>query len=280
MAGENFPTAGTPNVDTAVSTTAATAPVASAPVQAMDPALPTVGNGKNVVLPSSALGKLKAEQRERGMREAMSSIEAKFRASGFGSLDEALAAAAAAKSAPKTTTQTKAQPIARTEAPVNTGGTGGGKGDRRQVEKLQRERERLAKQFAQEQAQRRRLQRQLEAKEAEMALRETAAVKGVRDVDYALRLLQRELEGKDEAALKAFDESKFFDTLRASHPYLYGETTVPANTGTGVGSAPTAPKASTVQAAAGQAGVKDARSLSTDEFQKLLRSRGLSPASA
>jgi hypothetical protein len=112
-----------------------------------------------------------------------------------------------------------------------------------------------------------------------MALRETAVVKGVRDVDYALRLLQRELEGKDEQALATFDEGKFFENLRASHPYLYGETVVPATTGTGVGAAPSAPKAGAVQAAQGAAGNKDARSLSQDEFQKLLRARGFSSAS-
>lgn len=273
MADENTTTAEASEV----SISAATAPVASTTVQAADPALPTVGGGKNVVLPSATLGKLKAEQRERGKREAMAELEAKFKSAGFSSLDDAIAAMASVRSGGGKTQQAptkREEPEAQASAP-----TSGGKGDRRQMERLQREREQFAKQFAQEQAQRRRLQRQLEAKEAEMALRETAVVKGVRDVDYALRLLQRDLEGKDEAALAAFDEGKFFDNLRASHPYLYGETVVPATTGTGVGAAPSAPKAGTVQQAQGAAGNKDARSLSQDEFQKLLRARGLSGAS-
>jgi hypothetical protein len=112
-----------------------------------------------------------------------------------------------------------------------------------------------------------------------MALREAAAVNGVRDIDYSLRLLQRELEGKDEQALAAFDEGAFFTGLRKTHPYLFGEVTVAATTGTGVGNAPTAPKAGTVTQAQGAAGKSDARSLSSDEFQKLLRSRGLSAMS-
>jgi len=264
--------AGTPEV----TTSAVTAPPVTVTTQAAEPALPTVGGGKNVVLPSATLGKLKAEQRERGKREAMAELESKFKSAGFSSLDDAIAAMASVRSGgnkPQQPTQTRKEPEAQMSAPVS-----GGKNDRKQYERLAREREQFAKQFAQEQAQRRRLQRQLEAKEAEMALRETAVIKGVRDVDYALRLLQRELEGKDEQSLAAFDEAKFFDGLRSTHPYLYGETVVPATTGTGVGNAPTAPKAGTVQQAQGASGARDARSLSQDEFQKLLRARGLSSA--
>lgn len=283
MAGENSTTAETATDAAAAAVAAATAPTVSTTVQAADPALPTVGGGKNVVLPSAALGKLKAEQRERGAREVMNSLEAKFKAAGFSNLDEALAAAAAARSGSgKQNTQTAPRKAAAptTEASAPTGDQQLGKSERKQVERLQREREQFAKRYAQEQAQRRRLQRTLEATEAEMALRETAASKGVRDVKYALHLLRTELEGKSEAELSEFDEGKFFDNLRSSQPYLFGETVVPATTGTGVGSAPAAPKAGTVQAAQGQAGVKDARQLSSDEFQKLLRSRGLNTMSA
>jgi len=262
-----------------VSVSNATAPTTTSNVQAADPSLPTLGGGKNVVLPSASLGRLKAEQRERGKREAMAELEAKFKSAGFGSLDDAIAAMAAARNGGQQTASKKPQQQ-KQEVQTSSIEQPGGKNDRRQMERLQREREQFAKRYSQEQAQRRRLQRQLEAKEAEMALRETAVGKGVRDVDYSLRLLQRELEGKDDAALAAFDEAKFFDTLRSSHPYLFGETVVPATTGTGVGSAPSAPKAGAVTQAQGQAGKADARSISSDEFQKLLRARGLNLASA
>ena len=261
------------------------APEATAQVQAADPALPTIAGGKNVILPQASMAKLKEEQRQRGKREAMTEYEAKFKAAGFSSVEDAIAALSAAKTAASKPAP-KAAPVAKAEVvesedvealttaqPQNTGGDYA-----KQLQKLQRERERLAKQFAAEQAQRRKLQRTLEAKEAEFALRETAVGKGVRDVDYAVRLIQRELEGKDEKALAAFDETKFFDGLRQSHPYLFGETVVPATTGTGVGAAPAAPKAGSVQAAQGAAGKMDARQMSQDEFQKLMRSRGFSPS--
>lgn len=262
-------------------------PVVDAPMAApaeTEAALPTIAGGKNVILPQSAIGKLKEEQRQRGKREAMTELEAKFKAAGFSNIEEAIAAMAAARNAPAPKAAPPAKQAKSEEpeiededaqaqaiVPPQTQGTDHAK----QLQKLQRERERLAKQFAAEQAQRRKLQRTLEAKEAEFALRETAVGKGVKDVDYAVRLMQRELEGKDEKALAAFDEGKFFDTLRSSHPYLFGEMVVPATTGTGVGAAPAAPKASTVQAAQVAAGKTDARSMSADEFQKLMRSRGL-----
>ncbi len=272
-------------VDPAVAATVA--PVVEAPTAAVeaDPGVTAIANGKNVIMPQHTLGKLKQEQRERGKREAMTEFEAKFKAAGFSSLDDAIAAIAAARNAPAAKPPEKA--AAKTKAPepepelyadeeVQTTAQPQGSDQAKQMQRLLREREKLAKQFAAEQSQRRKLQRQLEAKEAEFALRETAVGKGVKDVDYALRLIQRELESKDEKALAAFDEAKFFDNLRASHPYLFGEMVVPATTGTGVGAAPAAPKATTVQQAAGQAGKADARSLSADEFQKLVRSRGFS----
>ena len=255
----------------------------AAPAEAAETSLPTIAGGKNVILPQAAIGKLKEEQRQRGKREAMTELEAKFKAAGFGSIEDAIAAMAAARNAPAAKAappakQAKAPAIEELDEEVQEATTAQptqGGDYAKQLQRLQREKERMAKQFAAEQAQRRKLQRTLEAKEAEFALRETAVGQGVKDVDYALRLIQRELEGKDEKALAAFDEGKFFSTLRTSHPYLFGEMVVPATTGTGVGAAPAAPTAATVTAAQGAAGKTDARSMSSDEFQKLMRARGL-----
>ena len=273
----------------------APAPVAEAPVSdAGESKFATIADGKNVMLPQHAFAKLKEEQRQRGKREAMGELEAKFKAAGFESLDAAIAAMAAArnppakveaKPEPKATPAPKAAPkaveveeVADVEAQETVQPQANLSADK-QMQRLMREREKLAKQFAAEQAQRRKLQRQLEAKEAEFALRETAVGKGVKDVDYAVRLVTRELNGKTEQQLAAFDEGKFFDNLRKTHPYLFGEMVVPATTGTGVGAAPAAPTAANVQAAQGASGKFDARDpkLSTAEFHKALRARGFSP---
>ena len=283
MQDENVTITEVPAAVEVVETSPAPAIEAAASVEAADTALPTIAGGKNVILPQAAIGKLKEEQRQRGKREAMTELEAKFKAAGFGSIDDAIAAMAAARNAPAAKA---APPAKQAKAPVieelddevqeaTTAQPTQGGDYAKQLQRLQREKERMAKQFAAEQAQRRKLQRTLEAKEAEFALRETAVGQGVKDVDYALRLIQRELEGKDEKALAAFDEGKFFTTLRTSHPYLFGEMIVPATTGTGMGAAPAAPTAATVTAAQGAAGKTDARSMSTDEFHKLMRARGL-----
>lgn len=224
-----------------------------------------------VSIPQSAFAKLKEEQRQRGKREAMSELEAKFKAAGFGSLDDALAALAETRKAP--TAPAKAQSQRQTQVETTQPERGG---DDRQLSRIQKERERLAKMHAQEQARARKLQRQLEAKEAEMALREAAVSHGVKDVDYALRLLQRELDGKTEAELAGFDEAAFFgQKLRSSHPYLFGELVVPATTGTGA-TGPAAPKAASVQAATGSAGQFDAKKATAEDYQRELRRRGLS----
>ena len=258
----------------------APAPEATATAHADDPGLPTLAGGKNVILPQATMAKLKEEQRQRGKREAMTELEAKFKAAGFTGIEDAIAAMAAAKNAsakaaPKAPVKEVVTETADVEESLATQPQGAGDSTK-QLQRLQRERERLAKQFAAEQAQRRKLQRTLEAKEAEFALRESAVSKGAKDVDYVVRLIQRELEGKDEKALAAFDEGKFYDSLRQSRPYLFGETVVPATTGTGVGAAPAAPKAGGVQAAQGAAGKLDAREMNPDEFQKLMRARGFS----
>lgn len=240
-------------------------------------AMPPVNTGA-VSIPQSAFAKLKEEQRRRGQREAREELEAKFRAHGFASLEDALAAVAAqrqqpAKAAPQ---QQQRQQQPATDQYQQQASRDGAI-DPRQLKKIQQERERLAKEFAREQAQRRKLQRQLEAKEAEMSLREAAVSHGVRDVDYALRLLQRELDGKSEADLQSFNEADFFGKkLRTSHPYLFGETVVPATTGTGA-STPPAPRAGDVQQATGAAGQFDARKATAADFQAELRRRGLAP---
>jgi hypothetical protein len=121
---------------------------------------------------------------------------------------------------------------------------------------------------------RKELQRQLDAKEAEMELREAAITRGIKDSDYAIRLLTRSLEGKTEEELAKFDHGKFFDDLRGTHPYLFGEVVKPATTGTGAG-APAAPKPADAAAADAQNGRTDATKMTAEEYRAHLAKRGL-----
>src|SRR6516162_5145663 len=68
---------------------AQTAPeTATDATEAQAPQIKSVG--RNVVLPSQALGRIKNDAKERGKREAMGELEQQAKAAGFSSLAEAL----------------------------------------------------------------------------------------------------------------------------------------------------------------------------------------------
>ena len=113
-----------------------------------------------------------------------------------------------------------------------------------------------------------------EALEAESAIREQAIMAGVKDVDYAVTLLRRNIDGKSADELKGFDELKFFDDLRERQPYLFGERSVSVTTGTGV-KEPGAPKPGQIAQGTAANGQIDATKMNNKEFAEHLRKRGL-----
>ena len=142
-----------------------------------------------VTLPSSAFKKLKDESIEKGKKKAFAEFEAKAKAAGFDSFDEMFSAATAQKTAPVSMkTFVKAQTEATVPPPPKK--TGDSTVDRER-ERLYRDKLKLQSKLDREGLRRRELQRELDAREAEMSLRESAAMSGVRDIDYAIRLLER-----------------------------------------------------------------------------------------
>ena len=238
-------------------------------------------------IPHSAMARIKTEERERGRAEALASLAQQ---AGFESMNDLAAALASLKSGGRSAPREETEQPRRPQTPQAPAPNEDAnelievKNARRELaryernlEKLQRERDELTQRYSAEQQARMQLQEALDAKEAEATLRETAVGLGVKDVDYALRLLTRELEGKDEAAMAAFDERAFFDGLRKTKPYLFGETVLPATTGPGAGAAPPAPKPGQVQTDNARNGHLDARKMNGQEFNELLRKRGLDP---
>lgn len=253
---------------------------------------------KVMSIPTSAMKRIKDEAMERGRSEGINEF---LRTAGFNSPDEfaqvmsSLRSNTQQKAAPRQTYNSRDEGEAFDEAPRNRQASQplsqpdesellsvkNARRDlaryERQMEKLQRERDEAVNRYRAEMSSRSQLQEALDAKEAEASLRETAVGLGVKDVDYALRLLTRELEDKDESELAQFDERAFFDGLRKNKPYLFGELVQPANTGTGVGAVPSAPKPGAVTAEAARSGQPDARKMNSQEFHDLLRKRGLNP---
>jgi hypothetical protein len=274
---------------------AQTAPeTATDATEAQAPQIKSVG--RNVVLPSQALGRIKNDAKERGKREAMGELEQQAKAAGFSSLAEALGTL-------KGITATKAQgggqqkPKQRQETEQNREAKQA-KPDR-SLKDLNRERDRYSRLLEQErrarqdEARRRRdLQRQLDAAQARAELEKSALQAGIQPkrIKYAVNLLLEEIDGKDEKTLGVFDESKFFEGLRESEPYLFGETVKPATTGTAGGAPPPMPKPGQVAQAAANGGKTDPMArdehgrlkMNQTEFHEYLRKRGmnLGPAAA
>lgn len=234
-----------------------------------------LADGRVQVLSQGAYKRLKEEAREKGRKEAM---EALLKETGFSTPEDMKRALSGRGQQPpkpnghQQQQQQQQEPKQQTEGQQQ--GTGKDKWEKERYRWLQ-ERDALNRRISDEAKSRKELQELLDAREAEMALREQAAMCGIRDIDYAVRLISRELDGMDNAALQTFDERKYFDGLKGSHPYLFNEVTRPATTGTGTGSAPPAPKPGAAQQEAAQGQKTDVKKMSNEEFREHLRKRGL-----
>jgi len=241
------------------------------------------------VLTSGAFKTLKDSAAKKGADRALLALAKQH---GYASVDELSAAIAKAKTAStqRGATQNRRVDGARSDgargqrdrvrdpgpAPQHLGRKAAAAWDKerqkilRDNEKLSREKAHFEKKFRSERRAREDLQ-------TEYSLREAAAAVGIRDVDYAVRLLERHATGKTEEELKGFDERKWFETLRESHPYLFGEVVRQASSSPSV----TAPRgATTVQNPGGPKGGAngfDARKASRQEVNERMRKLGITP---
>lgn len=151
------------------------------------------------------------------------------------------------------------------------------------IEQLEEDKRKANRRAAQAERRVADMEKSMLAKEAEHELRLTAMRHGVHDIDYAVNLLRRQTSAMSEQELEAFDEGKFFgDTLRKSHPYLYGEEVRPAHTEPQAAAAPpAAPAPAQVQQQISQekTEARDARSMTREEYQKHLATLGLTDPS-
>ncbi len=237
-----------------------------------------------VQLPQAAFTKLKASERERGKRAALEALEAEARSLGWASYAEMREAAAALKRAPQQP-QRQAQPQPQPQYEQPAPGELGSEDleppqharsrQAQQVQRLLDDRRRLNRSVTHAQRKRVAAEQALAAQEAETALRVAAARAGVRDVDYSLTILRRKMEAMTEEDLHTFDEDQFFSqTLREEHPFLFGVEERPATTGTH-GAAPTPATTRASDGAPLPPGSVDAKKLTREEYDRMLRERGL-----
>lgn len=242
-------------------------PIEAAPLADSDP------KGGIVTLPSSAMRRIKEEERARGKRLATQEADTRAKALGFADSAELERVAAATKQPPPVVTP---EPPAPQVPPVVLDDVAQ---LRAEVAQLAAKNRQLAKKTVGADRETRRLQQELDAAEATSTLKLAAAKAGVLDVEYALHMLKKHVTTLPGDSVAAFDEGKFFrETLRGSHPALYAVQDRPAHTGH---NEPALPKpAPIVKTPEGTDPVKDVRVLSRAEYDARLRAHGLTnPAS-
>lgn len=251
-----------------------------------------VQQGKVAMIPHAQFARVKQEEFNKGKAAALDEIA---RAAGYESNADLVTALGRLKSLPAQPADSdeapapakpvaKASPQASGEESLTAEQVAAMRAEKREItryekmnEKLVGERNRYAQQAVTFKGQVETLQSQISDLESERELMRTGFEEGLKDVDYAIRLLQQHVARLPPEHVAKFDERAYFKGLRKTHPYLFGETVQPVTTGAGPGGAPPAPKPGQVAAANGANGAVDTRAMSPQQFQEHLRKRGIQP---
>ena len=248
-------------------------PAAGTPLPAGDP---PIAQGKNVMLSSRAFKERLDKARGQGQAAYKAELDSQAVAKGFANHDALMAhvdsivsrapvkaAKPNGQAAPPQNGQPQGQPAAR-----NHDRRAAGSDDRR-VQQLEREKRASEEKAAKEAKARRRAERERDAIEARSNLERIAGGVGIKKLSQAILLYEEHCRGKSEEELGKMDEVKFFEGLRSTDPYLFGETVVPATTGT-AGAPPGShvPPPSATAAAAGAAGAVDVSKMDKRQYRE------------
>lgn len=163
------------------------------------------------------------EIRDRGKQEGLLELAKQH---GFASVEEMQAALQGAKKAPA------AAPVATPPKPdAAADGKSAAETPEQRLARIEREKQELERKNKLSERKAKRARDEADAMRAEMELTIIAKDAGVKDVEVALYLLRKHLTGKDDAYLSTFEEKKWFEALKKERPALFGEVSVPANTG-------------------------------------------------
>jgi hypothetical protein len=230
-------------------------------------------SGKVIHMPSDALSRIKKEHLDKGMRQAKAEFDKKLKEMGIGSIEELATFKGKAQSTEK--------PESKSHQPANDNARGN---PEHQVafKQWSMQKKRVLERLTQETKARKRAERERDRMEVIKDLSIAAAQSGIKHIDFAIDMLNKQMKGKNEAEMAAFDEVSFFNGLKNTHPFLFHAeqqfaTTGPAGSET---SAPAAGSTAAVQKPAIEDKSIDARKLSQDEYQALLRKHGLTNPAA
>ena len=140
--------------------------------------------------------------------------------------------------------------------------------DDRRVQQLERQKKESDDKATREAKARRKAERERDAIEARYNLERIAGGVGIKRLSQAILLYEEHCRGKSDDELGKMDEVKFFEGLRVTDSYLFGETVVPATTGT-AGAPPGShvPPPSATAAAAGAAGTVDVSKMDKRQYR-------------
>lgn len=257
---------------------------------AATPATPAT-QAKSVMMPSSALKKLKEAERDKGRKAALAAQDEEARKLGFANYEALKLAAAQAKNAPKPAAQGKPKdkPAATTSEPSET------PANDRSSNRFQRENQQLLEDKRRLNKRKNMLEKQLAERDSllqrESTLRQLsriasrAGIHGDDENEMAVSLYEKHVSQLSDEQLETFDDEAFFaKTLRESKPYLFGVRDVPATTSAA------APQASTSAASTASTPTatntttspkKNVMDMNRKEYAEYLASRGLTnPADA
>ena len=235
--------------------------------------------GKTISLPTSAFAKLKAEAAEKGKKAALTEMQAKAKAFGFDSVDAMFEALQTARGSEAVETQQETR-AAHKAAPVQQPKQSGSKDTvAAEAIRIAKEMERARKEAEKASREARRYRQELEEYQAQAEMKEVLLRAGVRDeVDYALTLMRKDIQTKLETdpELASYSTDEFLKSLRQTKPFLFGESRLPATTGTG-GEGPQARPAAPGQAAAtiAQSEQFDARKATSEQIKARLAQLGV-----
>lgn len=247
-----------------------------------EPASPdTSKSSKTMMMPHSAIAEIRTKERERGKKLAWEELNDKAKTLGFDSYDAMENAALKSQKKPVETRpvhddsdETDATPEPVTPAPTSSATTREEKRLAKEHADLIEKHKEANRRIAAEEKKRKAAERDRDHERIRATLERAAYTAGIKDTDYAVTLLKRATATKSQDELASFDENKFFEGLRQTHAYLFGATPQPINTAPAGNEEPKAAvtPGQVTQNKSGN-GPIDARTLSPQDYQELLRSR-------
>ena len=250
---------------------------------------PPPQRGNNVMIPKTAFDARVKQAKQSGRTAYQAELDAQAQAKGFANHAAMMAHVDTILTrTPVRTPAAKPQGQAPGAAPSASGTPPAppkNRNDRQAMDRYQRDlqnwqrKAQASEQTAEvERKKRRKAERERDALEARSNLERIANRCGVKDTDYAIHLYTQHCQGKTEEELSKMDEEAFFNGLRKNHAYIFGETVVPATTGTS-GAVPGShapPSAAATGAAAGAAGSVDVSKMDKATYRNWKATQGWS----